>query len=149
HDAALVELAQAPGLVAVIERDQGSEERNHQRHQHIGCHDEECVGPERHGGHAARWLACIICKLRSRRRRISLRIAARCSVRNNSVNASAITSSGIRKARSSVGPSIRNTEAGWCSVFHQSTENLMIGRLIAPTRVKTAAARAAREGAST
>ena len=44
---------------------------------------------------------------------------------------------------------MRNTEAGWCSVFHQSTENLMIGRLIAPTSVRIAAARAAREGSST
>ena len=50
---------------------------------------------------------------------------------------------------SSVGPPMRITEAGWCSVFHQSTENLMIGRLIAPTSVSTAAARAAREGSST
>ena len=48
-----------------------------------------------------------------------------------------------------VGPPRRNTEAGWCSVFHQSTENLMIGRLIAPTSVRIAAARAAREGSST
>src|SRR6185503_18752340 len=48
-----------------------------------------------------------------------------------------------------LGPPIRITEAGWCSVFHQSTENLMIGRLMAPTRVSTAAARAARDGSST
>src|SRR5690606_40621402 len=47
-----------------------------------------------------------------------------------------------------VGPSIRNTEAGWCSVFHQSTENLMIGMLTKPTSVTTAAARAERDGSS-
>ena len=47
-----------------------------------------------------------------------------------------------------VGPPRRNTEAGWCSVFHQSTENLMIGMLMKPTRVRTAAARAARPGSS-
>ena len=28
--------------------------------------------------------------------------------------------------------------AGWCRVFHQSTENLIIGRLIDPTIIKTA-----------
>jgi hypothetical protein len=48
-----------------------------------------------------------------------------------------------------LGPPSRITEAGWCSVFHQSTENLMIGRLMAPTSVRIAAARAAREGSST
>ena len=42
---------------------------------------------------------------------------------------------------------MRITEAGWCSVFHQSTENLMIGKLMAPTSVSTAAARAARAAA--
>src|SRR4029079_13466716 len=46
-------------------------------------------------------------------------------------------------------PPMRIAEAGWCSVFRQSTENLMIGKLIAPTSVSTAAARAAREGSST
>jgi hypothetical protein len=35
-----------------------------------------------------------------------------------------------------VGPSMRNTEALWCSVFHHSTENLMIGRSTAPTSVR-------------
>jgi hypothetical protein len=33
-------------------------------------------------------------------------------------------------------------------VFHQSTENLMMGRFIAPTSVSTAVARAARVGSS-
>ena len=47
-----------------------------------------------------------------------------------------------------VGPPRRITDAGWCSVFHQSTENLMIGTLIAPTSVSTATARAARAGSS-
>src|SRR5687768_18541232 len=47
-----------------------------------------------------------------------------------------------------VGPSSRNTEAGWCSVFHQSTENLMIGMLTNPTSVITAAARADLAGSS-
>ena len=43
---------------------------------------------------------------------ISFRIAARCKVRNSSENASAITRSGIKKARSSDGPPIRITDAG-------------------------------------
>ena len=69
-------------------------------------------------------------------------MAARCSVTNSSVKASAITSSGTGCVGWMLGPPSCITEAGWCSVFHQSTENLMIGRLIAPTSVRIAAARA-------
>ncbi len=47
-----------------------------------------------------------------------------------------------------VGPSMRNTEAGWCSVFHQSTENLMIGILMKPTNVSTATGLALFAGSS-
>ena len=50
--------------------------------------------------------------LRTRRRRISLRIAATCSVTNSSVKAIAIANSGTRMLRSMVGPPSRNTEAG-------------------------------------
>ena len=46
------------------------------------------------------------------------------------------------------GPPARRMLAGWCSVFHQSTENLMIGRLTEPTRHRIAAARAPRPGSS-
>ena len=60
----------------------------------------------------------------------------------------AITSRGHNNSGAIFGPSIRNTEAGWCSVFHHSTENLMIGRSTAPTSVRIAAARAARPGSS-
>ena len=77
-----------------------------------------------------------------------MRIAVRCSVKNSNVNPSAITISGNSRLGSMVGPSSRNTEAGWCSVFHQSTENLMIGMLMKPTSVMTAAARAERVGSS-
>jgi hypothetical protein len=38
--------------------------------------------------------------------------------------------------------------AGWCSVFHQSTENLMMGILMAPTSPRIAAARPARPSSS-
>src|SRR5258708_6945295 len=107
-----VELAQAHLLAAIIYRYPGNQNQHHDRRQQIGGHDEGRVGTERHRVHADRWLASIICNARTRRRRTSLRIAARCSVTNSSENATAITSSGIKKARSSVGPPIRSTEAG-------------------------------------
>ena len=40
-----------------------------------------------------------------------------------------------------VGAPVRLIEAGWCSVFHQSTLNLMIGRLTTPTSARIAPAR--------
>jgi hypothetical protein len=43
---------------------------------------------------------------------------------------------------------MRNTEAGWCKVFHQSTEYLMIGMSMAPTSVMIAAMRAPRSVSS-
>ena len=64
------------------------------------------------------------------------------------MKAIAMTNSGTSRLGSMVGPPMRNTEAGWCSVFHQSTENLMMGRLTAPTSVRIAAARPARAGSS-
>jgi hypothetical protein len=39
------------------------------------------------------------------------------------------------------GFSVTEKLAGWWSVNHQSTLNLMIGKLISPTTAKTAAAR--------
>ena len=42
------------------------------------------------------------------------------------------------------GPSRRAMLAGWCNVFHQSTENLMIGMFIKPIKARTAAALAPR-----
>ena len=59
-----------------------------------------------------------------------------------------MTSSGVRMAGWRLGPPMRNTLAGWCRVFHQSTENLTIGRLMAPTSATMAAIRAARVGSS-
>ena len=84
----------------------------------------------------------------TRRRQISVRIAIRCRVMKSRVKPTAVTISGQSIEASIVGPSSRNTEAGWCSVFHQSTENLMIGMLTKPTSVMTAAARADLEGSS-
>src|SRR5262249_40031888 len=94
-------------------------------------------------------LACSKRSVRTRRRKISLRMAASKSVTNRTVNAAAIAISGMRMAGWIVEPPRRNTDAPWCSVFHQSTENLMIGRSMAPTMVRIAIARAAREGSST
>jgi len=85
--------------------------------------------------------------LRIRRLKISLRMTARCNVTKSNVNASPMISSGVSNDGSMVDPPMRKTEAGWCSVFHQSTENLIIGRLTAPTSDRIAAARAPRPGA--
>jgi len=82
--------------------------------------------------------------LRIRRLKISLRMTARCNAMKSNVNASAMISSGVSNDGSMVDPPMRKTEAGWCSVFHQSTENLIIGRLTAPTSDRIAAARAPR-----
>ena len=52
--------------------------------------------------------------------------------------------SGVSSAGGIFGPVAVMIEAGWCSVFHQSTENLMMGMSSAPTSVTTATIRAAR-----
>ena len=57
-------------------------------------------------------------------------------------------SNGIRMEEWMAGPSTLNTLAGWCSEFHQSTENLMIGMFTKPTSATMAAMRAARVGSS-
>ena len=46
------------------------------------------------------------------------------------------------------GPPRRRMLAGWWSVFHQSTENLMMGTLTKPASARMAAARAPRVGSS-
>ena len=105
--------------------------------------------PEASACLAGRRACASICRIAmTRRRQISVRIAITCSVRNSTVKPSAITSSGHSMLGSMVGPPMRNTEAGWCSVFHQSTENLMIGMLMKPTSVMMAAARADFAGSS-
>ena len=53
---------------------------------------------------------------------------------------------GRKNSISSVGLPILNTLGGWCGVFNQFTENLMIGMLTKPTIVKTEVPRAARTG---
>ena len=79
---------------------------------------------------------------------ISLRTAITWRVANKSVYASAITISGHSIEPAIAEPSIRNTEAGWWRVFHQSTENFTIGMLMKPTKVMIETARAALLGSS-
>ena len=47
-----------------------------------------------------------------------------------------ISSNGAIIDESIDGESIFEIVAGWCKVFHQSTENFTIGRLITPTKTK-------------
>src|SRR5690606_36207928 len=65
-----------------------------------------------------------------------------------SMKATAMISSGQSMLLWIVGVLIRLTLAGWCSVFHQSTQNLMIGRLMTPTSARTAPARRPRSSSS-
>ena len=81
------------------------------------------------------------------RDQISARIAVKCSAKNKNVKPKASVNSGHRYSGGKAGLARRfklEILAGWCSVFHHSTEYLMIGKLMEPTRVTMAAARAAR-----
>ncbi len=69
-------------------------------------------------------------------------------VTNSSMNPRAMTNSGTSIEATIVGLPSRSTLAGWCNVFHQSTENLMIGKLTTPTKAKTDPARPPRDGSS-
>src|SRR5262249_59808907 len=62
----------------------------------ISSHDESGVWAEIHRHAPAVALACSISKLRMRRRMISLRMAARCNVRNSSVKATSMAINGMR-----------------------------------------------------
>src|SRR3712207_6351703 len=94
----------------------------------IGRGDEESVRNHQ-AACASRRSASRMVSVRTRRRRISVRMPDRCRAIPTSVKASAITRSGTSMEAWMVGPPRRNTEAGWCRVFHQSTENLTIGTL--------------------
>ena len=56
-----------------------------------------------------------------------------------------MTKSGVNMLAWIAGPLNLTTLAGWWRVFHQSTENLIIGKLIAPTNAKIEAAFAPRD----
>src|ERR1700748_2120488 len=87
--------------------------------------------------------ASVIASRRARRRMISLRTAITWRGAHKSVYASAIAISAHNIEPAIAEPSIRNTEAGWWRVFHQSTENFTIGRLMNPAKVMIETARAA------
>lgn len=56
-------------------------------------------------------------------------------------NASAIGTKGVRMdgcIAGAAGAPMRSVAAGWCKVFHHMTENLMTGKIIAPTRIRIA-----------
>src|SRR5262249_33447856 len=129
-------------LQSIIEHDPADQRHNHHDAGTVGGDDEPNMVRHLHGQPAT--LACSKQSVRTRHRKISLRMAASKSVTNKSVNAAVISRSGMRIVGSMVEPPTRSTDAPWCSVFHQSTENLMIGRSIAPTSVRIATARAAR-----
>ena len=50
----------------------------------------------------------------------------------NRANAAVIITSGTNIDECIADFSVKLIEAGWCKVFHQSTENLIIGMFIAP-----------------
>src|SRR5262249_55583803 len=111
-------------LQAVIEHDPGDQRCDHNDAGGVGGDDEFDMRRCLHSHPAA--LAWSSRMVRTRRRKISLRMAASHSVTNRRVNAAAISKSGIKIVGSMVEPPRRNTDAPWCRVFHQSTENLMI-----------------------
>ena len=88
-------LARGAASATVVQLDP-DQRRDHHGGDRVGCDDETGVRTEVHWPLPGADCACISISARTRRRRISLPMAATCSVRNNSVNASAITSSGIR-----------------------------------------------------
>src|SRR5580704_6376603 len=104
-------MAEQASLGGIIENDPGHQSGNDDNRHRVGSDNEIGMGTQIHARPA-----CIICMARTRRRKISLRMAARCSVRNSSVKAPAITISGVRIDGSMVEPPMRNTDAGWCSV---------------------------------
>src|SRR4029079_8081638 len=131
-DAARFQPREVTLLRAMIEHDPGDHRGHDQHRRRVGRDDEIGVRTQIHDALPGAACACIISRVRTRRRRISLRMAATWSVTNSKVKAAAITSSGMRIDGSMAEPPSRSTEAPWCSVFHQSTENLMIGILTAP-----------------
>src|SRR5438045_7877934 len=84
------------GQLPPIEHDPHDQSRHDGDRDDIGAHDERRMRAEIHYHAPATASACIISMVRTRRRRISLRMAARCSVRNNSVNAAIMVISGMR-----------------------------------------------------
>src|SRR5450631_3620237 len=107
--AALLEIAEDAALRRIIENDPGDQSGHHEHRHRISGDDEIGMRSEIHARTSCAWM---IRMLRTRRRRISLRIAARCKVKNSSVNAPAMISSGHRMEGSRAEPPMRISEAG-------------------------------------
>src|SRR5262249_20123507 len=84
--------------VPAVEYDPGDQPRHDCDRGAIRSHDERGIWTEIHRQGPARASARIIIMGRTRRRMISLRMAARCSVKDNSVNATGMTNRGTRIA---------------------------------------------------
>ena len=57
--------------------------------------------------------------------------------KNKKVKATLIINNGINSVNSMLEDDNLLTLAGWCNVFHHSTEYLIIGRFIDPSKIKT------------
>ena len=124
-------------LRRIVEQDPADERGDNERGHRISGDNEVGVRPEiyvvsrpgcRH--HACNSCACTKRILRTRRRKISLRMTAEMQGEKQQREGQRHDEKRHKaKAGSIVDPLIRKTEAGWCSVFHQSTENLMIGKI--------------------
>src|SRR4051794_32094879 len=99
------------------------EAERHHADAHVGDDDEGEVLLV--AGHAPPRAAAWRLSVSARRRRISVRIELRCSSTNSRVKATIMTNSGVRMDAGILGPVGVMMLAGWCSVFHQSTENLI------------------------
>ena len=93
-----------------IERDPRNQSADDCDRRRIGGQDERGMRAEIHRD--GRTSACSISMVRSRRRKISFRMAARCSASASSVNATSMAIRGTRIEGWIVDPPRRNTEAG-------------------------------------
>src|SRR6056297_177700 len=82
------------------------------------------------------------------RTRISARARTISTAKKKNVKPSHMTSSGISMSGFMLGLPSFEIVAGWCRVFHHSTEYLMIGMLITPMIASSALARSARFSSS-
>src|SRR5215470_16394493 len=111
-DAAFLEVAEDALLRRIIEHDPCDQCGDDENRHCIGSDDEIRVRPEVQALASASFCACRRRMLRTRRRNISLRMTARCKVRNNNVNASAMIRRGVSRAGSMLDPPMRKTDAG-------------------------------------
>src|SRR6185295_9775777 len=97
-DAALLEVAENAPLRRIIEHDPRNQSGDDEHRHRIGGDDEIRVRPEAHALASASFCACRRRMLRTRRRNISLRMTARCKVRNSNVKASVMIRRGVSRA---------------------------------------------------